>query len=50
MKCFRCDGTMNYEKFYGREESFWGWRCLYCGEILDSVVLKNRRSLKRSGK
>jgi len=30
--------------FYGREggETFNGWRCIHCGEIIDEVILENR--------
>jgi hypothetical protein len=37
---------MVYEKFYGDQESFWGWRCIFCGEIVDDVILENRQWLK----
>jgi hypothetical protein len=43
MKCDKCGGIMDYEKFSshkGEESS--GWRCVLCGEILDEVILKNR--------
>jgi len=43
MKCYRCGSGMNYEKFYGPHEHFWGWRCLICGEIVDPVILENRQ-------
>jgi hypothetical protein len=33
---------MFYEKFYGPHEHFWGWRCIFCGEIIDQVILENR--------
>jgi hypothetical protein len=33
---------MVYEKFYGSQEHFWGWRCLFCGEIVDEVILENK--------
>jgi hypothetical protein len=33
---------MVYEKFYGSQEHFWGWRCIFCGEIIDPVILENR--------
>ncbi len=23
-------------------ETFWGWRCIHCGEIIDQVILENR--------
>jgi len=42
MKCPRCSGVMAYEKFYGPHEQFFGWRCIYCGEIVDQVILENR--------
>jgi hypothetical protein len=47
-KCPRCRGTVIYEKFYGFEEPFWGWKCLLCGEIIDPVILANRQ-LMRAG-
>jgi hypothetical protein len=34
---------MNYQKFYNAEGYFWGWRCIFCGEILDPVILENRK-------
>jgi hypothetical protein len=37
---------MSYEKFYGDSESFFGWRCIACGEIIDEVILE-KRSLKK---
>ena len=42
MKCHRCHGWMVNEKFYGIGAFFWGWRCVFCGEILDPVILQNR--------
>ena len=42
MKCYRCDGVMIYEKFYGDCEHFFGWKCVSCGEIVDPVILENR--------
>ncbi len=38
---------MAYEQFYGGNEYFWGWRCIFCGEIVDDVVLENRQWLKK---
>jgi len=46
MKCSRCLGEMVYEKFYSPHEYFWGWRCIFCGEIIDQVILENRGRLK----
>ena len=48
MKCYRCGNGMFYEKFYGPHEHFWGWRCIFCGEIVDQVILENRM-LVRAG-
>jgi len=42
MKCPRCSGVMSYEKFHGSHESFFGWRCINCGDIVDQVILENR--------
>ncbi len=38
---------MVYESFYGPEERFWGWKCIYCGEIVDHVILENRGFFKK---
>jgi hypothetical protein len=46
MMCLRCDGVMIYDKFYGSHDLFWGWRCVICGEIVDQVILMNRRLVK----
>ncbi len=47
MKCHRCGGTMVFEKFYGICEEFFGWRCIFCGEIVDKVIMENRIEQKR---
>jgi len=46
MKCDRCGRAMAYEQFFGDQEHFWGWRCIFCGEIVDDVILENRQWLK----
>ncbi len=47
MNCERCSGQMTYENFYGWESTaVWfypGWRCIHCGEVVDSVIYLNRR-------
>lgn len=48
MKCDRCGSVMIREKFYGSQEHFLGWKCIYWGEIIDYLILKNRRSLSRT--
>lgn len=48
MNCLKCRGTMNYEAFVSgaAEGSAWayeGWRCIYCGDIIDPVILRHRK-------
>jgi hypothetical protein len=42
MRCHRCGGCMVFEKFYGENSSYTGWRCMTCGDILDPVILLHR--------
>ena len=47
MDCFRCHGMMVMERFdevkgYSVEISFYGWRCVCCGNIFDPVIAANR--------
>jgi C4-type Zn-finger protein len=47
MDCLRCHGMMVAERFdevqgYSREISFYGWRCVCCGNIFDHVIAANR--------
>ena len=44
IQCQRCNGPMAFEKFYGENDSFFGWHCLMCGDILDPVILLHRLS------
>jgi late competence protein required for DNA uptake (superfamily II DNA/RNA helicase) len=44
INCQRCNGRMAFEKFYGENGSFFGWHCVMCGDILDSVILLHRLS------
>jgi len=44
MTCHRCGSVMVYERFYGLDEQFSGWRCVLCGEIIDQVILENRQT------
>ncbi len=47
MRCRRCKGLMALTRYYdllddtGRT-AFDAWRCIGCGEVLDSVVAANR--------
>ena len=44
MTCNRCKSPMSMEIFYGNGggETFSGWRCIFCGEIVDPLILENR--------
>lgn len=44
MHCQRCNALMAFDKFYGRQSYFFGWRCVSCGDILDPVILLHRLS------
>ena len=44
MKCQRCGGIMVPEKFHDGGGAFPGWRCIFCGEIIDPVIFRNRRT------
>lgn len=35
---------MEFKTFFGPEpgDTFNGWRCIKCGEIIDQVILENR--------
>lgn len=46
MKCNRCGGIMAYEKIYYETEQTWGWKCIFCGEYIDDVILENREYQK----
>ena len=43
VKCPRCSKSMIHEIFYTDFEMFYGWKCIMCGEVLDPVILNNRR-------
>jgi hypothetical protein len=38
---------MANERFYGPGEPFWGWRCVLCGEVFDSLIWENRNHLRK---
>ncbi len=44
--CPKCNGRMAFEKFYGESDSYFAWRCVICGDILDPVILLHRLSRK----
>lgn len=48
MKCLRCQGlmvshTMEDAGAPTSSGSFFGWKCLLCGEVIDAVIAANRR-------
>ena len=47
MKCHRWGSVRAYERFYGPDEHFLGWRCILCGEIVDQLILENRRTTNK---
>lgn len=50
MRCSKCGGLMSFEEFMSVTEgmpwSYEGWRCVYCGEIIDPLILFNRMKAK----
>jgi late competence protein required for DNA uptake (superfamily II DNA/RNA helicase) len=48
-KCNRCGGMMIYEKIYYGTGYFWVWKCVYCGECIDQIILENRQYQKLKG-
>lgn len=40
--CTRCGGFIIPEAFRDIGLCSIGWRCLHCGEMVDSVILQNR--------
>jgi len=52
MNCLKCSGMMmNYEAFVSgaAEGSTWayeGWRCIYCGDITDPIILRHRKKAR----
>ncbi len=45
-QCDRCGGMMVQEKIYHGTECFWMWKCVYCGDYIDQVILENRQIQK----
>ena len=48
MRCSRCQGMMQLERFCDQYDEtgqlcFMGWRCLSCGDVVDPVIVMNRR-------
>ena len=54
MRCAKCGGLMNWEEFFSvmTESLPWsykGYRCIDCGEIIDPIILQNRRLFQNGG-
>jgi hypothetical protein len=48
MHCLRCHGlmvTLRLEDVASSSLCFSGWQCLMCGEVIDSVIIANRKEL-----
>jgi hypothetical protein len=45
-RCSRCGGNMVHENFFGPSEQFSGLKCVFCGEVIDPVILQNRQLMK----
>lgn len=48
MRCYRCCGLMIRDFFFDQlddtgQHFFIGWRCINCGEVLDSIITSNRK-------
>lgn len=53
LPCPRCEGQMTQLWCCDFFLVFWAWKCVQCGEIIDKVIVKNRRKMleaKKSGK
>lgn len=53
MTCQRCHGLMVYDRVFDVEAEFLElpiWRCVNCGESLDPILLRNRRSQDQHSK
>lgn len=50
MRCPKCKNLMVSERFADYAQSgditFWGWRCLSCGLILDRTILAHKSRSK----
>lgn len=42
MRCKRCEGLMVKEMIYSKNGEVSMYRCLQCGECIDTVVISNR--------
>ncbi len=48
VRCDRCGGLMSFEWFANRNDeggywNFQGWHCIYCGEVVDGLIISGRK-------
>lgn len=43
MTCRKCGGLMYKEVIYTQQGSLLVFRCIHCGEIIDPLIVTNRR-------
>ncbi|MCM0083763.1 hypothetical protein L4X63_19425 [Geomonas sp. Red32] len=43
MTCPKCKGRMFAEKYYDFVRSFEAWKCVCCGEMVDTTIVANRK-------
>lgn len=43
MTCKKCSGFMFKEMIYTHQGSLMVFRCIHCGDIIDPLIVKNRR-------
>lgn len=51
MRCARCQGLMVQDRFYDLLDdcglvSLTAWRCVCCGNVVDPIILRNRRKFQ----
>jgi ssDNA-binding Zn-finger/Zn-ribbon topoisomerase 1 len=42
MKCTKCGGFMVSQRFADYFITFYGWKCVNCGSIVDKTIVQNR--------
>lgn len=48
IKCQKCGKGMISSRFYCDEGFFDGWKCLWCGTIVDPEIISNRGMIIRN--
>ena len=46
MKCSKCGGLMVSQRFADFFITFYGWKCLNCGSIVDKTIVQNKLTTK----